>query len=70
MFAHRSCVLCAGTDRRDGPGVLNPKSDLENDNIFTRWDRDDKIRGSEPELRIEPAEATDSLLVNDPVPSR
>ena len=55
------------------PGVLSPKSDLENDNIFTCWNQDDRIRGAEPGLRIEPAEpaeATDSMLVNDPVPSR
>jgi hypothetical protein len=43
---------------------------IENDNIFTCWNRDDRIRGAEPGLSIEPAEATDSVLVNDPVPSR
>jgi hypothetical protein len=52
------------------PGVLDPRSDLENDNIFTCWNQDDRIRGAEPGLSIEPAEATDSLPVNDPMLSR
>ena len=51
-------------------GVLNPSSELVNDNIFTRWHQDDRIRGTEPGHSIEPAAPTDSLLVNDPVPSR
>jgi hypothetical protein len=43
---------------------------IENDNIFTSWDQGDRIRGAEPGLSIELAEATDSVLVNDPMPSR
>ena len=63
------CVL-PGLIAMINAGVLNPSSEFENDNIFTRWDQDDKMRRAELELRIEPAEATDSLLVNDPAPSR
>ena len=39
---------------------------IENDNIFTYWNRDDRIRGMPPSLGSEPADPTDSLLVNDP----
>jgi hypothetical protein len=39
---------------------------LEEDNIYTFWDGDDKIRGKPPTLGSEPADHKDSLLVNDP----
>jgi hypothetical protein len=39
---------------------------IEDDNIFTYWNLDDRIRGMPPSLGSEPAGPTDSLLVNDP----
>ncbi len=38
---------------------------LENDNIYTSWDGADKIRGKPPKFGSQPADAKDSLLVND-----
>jgi hypothetical protein len=43
---------------------------LENDNIYTSWDGADKIRGRPPKLGSRPADAKDSLLVNDPPAAR
>jgi hypothetical protein len=36
------------------------------DNIYTSWDGTDKLRGRPPKLGSRPADANDSLLVNDP----
>ena len=44
-----------------------PFCGLDSDNIYTFWDREDKVRGVPPRLGSMPAEAKDSLLVNDPV---
>jgi hypothetical protein len=43
---------------------------LDDDNIYTSWDGDDKVRGAPPvPCESQPASAADSLLVNDrPVP--
>ncbi len=44
---------------------------LGDDNIYTSWDGDDKIRGKPPAFGSQPATRIDSLLVNDPaVPPR
>lgn len=40
---------------------------LDEDNIYTSWDGQDKIRGVPPKLGSAPADPLDSLLVNDPV---
>lgn len=40
---------------------------LDDDNIYTSWDGPDKMRGVPPKLGSAPADARDSLLVNDPV---
>jgi len=48
-----------------------PNCGLEEDNIYTFWDGDNKYRGCPPTLGSEPADPNDSLLVNDPgVPPR
>ncbi len=40
---------------------------LEDDNIYTAWDGDDKVRGVPPRAyESQPADARDSLLLNDP----
>ena len=39
---------------------------LDDDNIYTSWDGADKVRGKPPKLGSRPADAKDSLLVNDP----
>jgi len=39
---------------------------LNEDNIYTYWNRDDKRRGTPPKLGSKPADRADSLLVNDP----
>lgn len=40
---------------------------LEDDNIYTAWDGDDKVRGVPPKAYdSQPADARDSLLLNDP----
>jgi len=39
---------------------------LDDDNIYTFWDEQDKTRGTPPVLGSQPADPTDSLLVNDP----
>lgn len=44
-----------------------PWCGLENDNIYTSWDGDDKVRGKPPKVGSTPAGPTDSLLVNDPI---
>jgi len=47
-----------------------PFCGIENDNIFTYWNQDDRIRGAPPVLGSEPVDRADSLLVNDPMPLR
>jgi hypothetical protein len=42
---------------------------IDKDNIYTRWDGTDKIRGTPPDMTTEPADKTDSVLINDPAPS-
>lgn len=44
-----------------------PFCGLDNDNIYTSWNGDDKVRGVPPRLGSVPADAKDSLLVNDPI---
>jgi hypothetical protein len=40
---------------------------VEDDNIYTSWDGDDRVRGTPPvPCESQPADAADSLLVNDP----
>jgi len=39
---------------------------LNDDNIYTYWNGEDKRRGTPPKLGSKPADRTDSLLVNDP----
>jgi len=43
-----------------------PYCGVDSDNIYTSWDGRDKIRGQPPKLGSQPADAKDSLLVNDP----
>lgn len=43
-----------------------PYCSLAQDNIYTSWDGRDRIRGKQPMLGSQPADARDSLLVNDP----
>ncbi|MBN2133245.1 MAG: hypothetical protein JW741_27345 [Sedimentisphaerales bacterium] len=43
---------------------------LGNDNIYTFWDEQGKERGIPPVLGSQPADPTDSLLVNDPAVPR
>ncbi len=43
-----------------------PWCSFENDNIYTSWDGEDKVRGKPPRVGSTPAGSTDSLLVNDP----
>jgi prepilin-type processing-associated H-X9-DG protein len=44
-----------------------PYCGLDDDNIYTSWDGQDRTRGVPPKLGSVPADARDSLLVNDPV---
>lgn len=44
-----------------------PFCGVDDDNIYTSWNGDDKARGVPPKLGSVPADARDSLLVNDPV---
>jgi hypothetical protein len=44
-----------------------PFCGFDDDNIYTSWDGQDKVRGVPPKLGSAPADARDSLLVNDPV---
>ena len=44
-----------------------PFCGLDDDNIYTSWDGQDKARGVPPKLGSAPADAKDSLLVNDPI---
>jgi len=44
-----------------------PYCSLEDDNIYTAWNGQDKTRGVPPKLGSSPAGTGDSLLVNDPV---
>jgi len=39
---------------------------LNDDNIYTSWNGEDKRRGTPPKLGSKPADRADSLLVNDP----
>jgi len=43
-----------------------PYCGVDNDNIYTYWDGDDKVRGKPAKFGSEPASELDSLLVNDP----
>jgi len=43
-----------------------PYCGIDDDNIYTSWDGDDKVRGLPAGFGSVPADATDSLLVNDP----
>jgi hypothetical protein len=45
---------------------MRPFCGLERDNIYTSWDGNDRVRGKPPKLGSQPADAKDSLLVNDP----
>jgi len=40
---------------------------LDDDNIYTLWNGNDKVRGTPPKFGSQPANTRDSLLVNDPV---
>ena len=63
-------------NRMDGQNVLfidghvdfekRPFVGIDNDNIYTRWDVTDKIRGLPPDMTSQPADKKDSLLVHDP----
>jgi prepilin-type processing-associated H-X9-DG protein len=63
--------------QRDGQNVLFLDGHIEferrsycgvdNDNIYTSWAGQDKVRGVPPKFGSTPADAKDSLLVNDPV---
>ncbi|MEN6574768.1 MAG: hypothetical protein ABFD90_00385 [Phycisphaerales bacterium] len=44
-----------------------PYCSLEDDNVYTAWNGDDKARGVPLKLGSVPADAKDSLLVNDPI---
>ena len=39
---------------------------INEDNIYTYWDGEDKVRGTPPSLGSQPADRLDSMLVNDP----
>jgi len=39
---------------------------VDDDNVYTFWDDDDKVRGWPATFGAVPADMTDSLLVNDP----
>ena len=39
---------------------------IDHDNIYTRWNGEDKIRGLPPNMTTQPADKKDSLLVHDP----
>lgn len=43
-----------------------PYCGVDNDNIYTYWDGDDRVRGRPAKFGSEPASELDSLLVNDP----
>lgn len=43
---------------------------VDDDNIYTSWEGPDKVRGKPPQLGSRPADAKDSLLVNDSPASR
>ena len=43
-----------------------PYCGIDNDNIYTSWDGADKVRGIPAKFGSTPADADDSLLVNDP----
>jgi len=66
----------ASAHQRDGQNVLfldmhanfekRSYCGVEDDNIYTSWDGEDKVRSKPPKLGSQPAGAKDSLLVNDP----
>jgi hypothetical protein len=65
-FAHRRLGqnvlfldMHAALEKRSYCGYLD-------DNIYTSWDGEDRIRGKPAQLGSQPADAKDSLLVNDP----
>ncbi|MHC4204812.1 MAG: hypothetical protein ACYSTT_09180 [Planctomycetota bacterium] len=43
---------------------------INDDNIYTSWNGEDKRRGTPPKLGSKPADRADSLLVNDPAISK
>ncbi len=63
-------------NRKDGQNVLfldmhvayekRSYCGVADDNIYTSWVGADKMRGQSPKLGSQPADARDSLLVNDP----
>ncbi len=50
--------------------TLRPYCGVEDDNIYTSWDGKGTVRGKPPKLGSQPADAKDSLLVNDPPAAR
>jgi hypothetical protein len=46
--------------------AIRPFCGIDDDNIYTSWNGDDKARGTPPKLGSQPADKLDSLLVNDP----
>jgi hypothetical protein len=70
----------ASAHRRLGQNVLfldmhsgfehRPYCGYEDDNIYTSWDGANRVRGQPPKLSSQPADAKDSLLVNDPPATR
>jgi hypothetical protein len=50
--------------------ALRSSCSVDDDNIYTSWDGQDKVRGTAPVLGSQPADPNDSLLVNDPAVSR
>jgi hypothetical protein len=47
-----------------------PYCGVADDNIYTSWDGSDGVRGQPPKFGSQPANAKDSLLVNDPPAAR
>jgi hypothetical protein len=47
-----------------------PFSGVNGDNIYTFWDGEDIQRGARPVVGSQPQDRRDSLLVNDPAPSK
>jgi len=75
-------VRCGNTvaHQQDGQNVLyldahvefakRPYCSVDDDNIYTSWNGQDKARGTPPVLGSQPADPNDSLLVNDPAVPR
>jgi len=56
-------------DVQDKPPHHRP-GHVDDDNIYTFWRGQDKVRGRPPILGSHPADPNDSLLVNDPAMPR